>query len=472
VGRIVFSRFWNWLAGLFSRPREHYDPSADPFLELDLEEVRKGLRPTQQGEVNGSRDYPPSDARTPDSVEHAIMVFFSNELERCVKECELRLSSYNERLGGLRAATAVPDLQAIAERTAQDLTAVGDRGSNELFAEQRGVAGLTADLERFKKEHGLSRQPDYPESHVLHYGVLCGILVVEVFLNGMMLARGDRFGYLGGGTQALVIALLNVLAGFSTGKWCFPLFRYRDIAWRAVAAAGTSAYAAFAVLFNLAVGHYRDALANPFEPNAAAETLRTIAISPLQFADVQSYMLFALGIVFSIVAFVDGYKTDDPYPGYGKIARRLDRARDEFAAARRECMDELAATRDRGLTAVKEAATAVEVAHRQIGALLNRQQHIGQRFAAHREYLQRCFDSLLAEYRTENQRVRKSPPPEHFFVPITLKDYRLTEYAPPGVDSVALLTAIERAVGTITGAYASAVERLRSVEELSQVDPT
>jgi len=39
----MFSRFLTALLDLFRRPREHYDPSGDPFLELDLGDVRRQL---------------------------------------------------------------------------------------------------------------------------------------------------------------------------------------------------------------------------------------------------------------------------------------------------------------------------------------------------------------------------------------------------------------------------------------------
>ena len=35
-------------------------------------------------------------------------------------------------------------------------------------------------------------------------------------------------------------------------------------------------------------------------------------------ADAESWFLFALGIGFAVIAAIDAFAFDDPYPGYGK----------------------------------------------------------------------------------------------------------------------------------------------------------
>jgi hypothetical protein len=455
----VSKRIWRWLVATFSRPRDYYRPGADPFLEIDPDEVRKKLEPARRGEANGTADYPPSSATSLDQ----------NELERCVKECELRLSSYAERLMGLTAASAVPDLNALAAKTKQNLLAIGDRGANELYAERRRLAGLSADLERFKSEHRLIRQPLYPDSKWLHYGLLCVILGVEVVLNGTMLARGNELGFLGGGTQAFVLAAMNLTVAFAVGKWCLTQTQHKSRIRKSVGFVAIALYATAAVFFNLAVGHYRDALGDDDIDGPAAYALGTLQKSPLRLADLQSYALTCAGLTFAMIACLDGYRTDDPYPGYGKLARLVEEAQGEFAVERSECVAEAAEERDRGLGELRHVATSVDVGQRQFSELLNRQHHIVQRFVAHRDYVQSCLDAIVGEYRTANQRVRRTAAPTYFEMRPKLREYHFSEFKSDGLDSKSVRQAGEQATAIITSGYETAVARLQSVEAVSTV---
>lgn len=80
------------------------------------------------------------------------------------------------------------------------------------------------------------------------------------------------------------------------------------------------------LLIGFLVAHYRDALQIPLEelsPNQTAEriALQTFLENPFGLSDIYSWMLLLLTLVFGILACFDGYRFDDPYPGFSSIAK-------------------------------------------------------------------------------------------------------------------------------------------------------
>lgn len=463
----MLRRLLKKVAGIFKRPREHYAPSGDPFLELDVADVMRELRPRELGKENGARELPPHEANGPDHIERGFVAFFAKELERCVKECELRLTSYAERLRGLRAATAIPDLKAISDSTRRDLLSIADRGRNELFSVQKRLSELHTELRRFQNDNRLHREPRYPDSRWLHYGVLVLLLVVETVLNGAMLARGNDFGLIGGFAQALVLAVINVAVGFGSGRWALsnaqhlsPLRRSLGIAWIVV-------LITFSVGFNLSVGHFRDALGNINDPYPERSALTALSSHPFVLADMQSYALLVLGLLFSVIATADGYKIDDPYPGYGALARRVAQVEEDFIAERREYIDDMADLRNDSLRSIREIAQSIELAGRQSADLVNRQQLTGQRFRAHVDYLNRSLMAVVSEYRAADVAARATPAPAYFQQEMRLADTRLPDFGSWTVQEADLTAAISTANKAIAAAHDEAVVSLRSVEDLS-----
>ncbi|MGA7324983.1 MAG: hypothetical protein WBX25_10990, partial [Rhodomicrobium sp.] len=49
--------------------------------------------------------------------------------------------------------------------------------------------------------------------------------------------------------------------------------------------------------------------------------------APFTFDSFLSFFLFAIGLCCACIAALDGYKFDDPFPGYGKCQRRYAEAR-------------------------------------------------------------------------------------------------------------------------------------------------
>jgi hypothetical protein len=164
----------------------------------------------------------------------------------------------------------------------------------------------------------------YPDSPYSTYAFFIIAIIIESALNGVFFAEGSEAGLVGGIGTALVIAFFNVTIGGMIG--IFSL-RYKNHykQWKVLLGwGGVVIGTVISFIFNLLVAHYRTAMT--LDPdNAASKAMETFSEGILSISDVQSCLLFLLGVLFYFGAVYKGYKADDAYPGYGILARKRDK---------------------------------------------------------------------------------------------------------------------------------------------------
>ncbi len=243
-----------------------------------------------------------------------------------------------------------------------------------------------ADLENFKAENALRRDAHYPSSPLLAFGILSILVLLEAGINGVLFADSSDQGLFGGWLEALVLSIANVGAAFLFGRMVLPQLHRRGLIPRTGAVLLTLAGAAALIAVNLVGAHYRDFRAGvasletvlpatlrasaplggkkpPLAGKAAkAATAETSAApqgqiadsekakereaigklfgSPFAFDGFMSFFLFAIGLCGASIAAVDGYKFDDPFPGYGRRHRRYAAARAQSTQALRRILSQ------------------------------------------------------------------------------------------------------------------------------------
>ena len=256
------------------------------------------------------------------------------------------------------------------------------------------------------------------------FGVLSILFIVEAALNGGFLGEAHQFGLLGGYTEAISVAFLNVFTAFLIGWFLLPCLLHRSWIAKLVAAVILIPYFIFISVLNLGFAHYRDILVNTLSADAAQLVLQNLITDPLGITDVKSWMLFILAMVFWVIALFDGFRMDDPYPGYGPLGRRHEDAVNEYSSIKAELYDELASYRD-------ENADAMERAKRELGnsrseslAINTSRRKLHGGYVRHLKHLEQAGNELLTIYRHANSAARRSAdkgnPPRRFEEPWSL----------------------------------------------------
>ncbi|PWE17447.1 hypothetical protein DDZ18_07135 [Marinicauda salina] len=205
----------------------------------------------------------------------------------------------------------------------------------------RAAADYQAYLE-FRKDNKLTRVAQYPDSNIMHFSILAGLVLFEGLANAYFFSKGSDLGLLGGWIQAITVAFTNVIASFFLIG--FLGLRFLQNPTRpfsfAAAAVGVPIVVVLIGFLNFSAGHYRDLL----ELNAATLALGdtdvtgeilapvTRALSFQPFETLEALLLFILGITFAAIAAFKGATFDDRTVGYGAAQRRAKRSASYLAA--------------------------------------------------------------------------------------------------------------------------------------------
>ncbi len=282
------------------------------------------------------------------------------------------------------------DLQQVRFQRQKTLIANGPALANHLREERSRLA----DLERFRCENRISRDAHYPASPILGFGILSLLILLEACINGVLFADSSDRGLFGGWLEAMVLAITNVGVAFLVGYIVVPQVNRRAFLPKAGAILLAIAGFAALILVNLFGAHYRDFKAatarteltapvppaprreaslpisgqKPGQADAPAsraaqlsmsdaglkrfpaaeerskrsemEALRRVFQAPFELESFTSFFLLIIGLCAATIAAADGYKFDDPFPGYGKCCRRYAEARARSADALRRIMNQ------------------------------------------------------------------------------------------------------------------------------------
>jgi hypothetical protein len=282
------------------------------------------------------------------------------------------------------------DLQLLRFERCKVLVAHGPHLRGLVKAEK---AALT-DLNEFRARHGLTREPHYPASAILGIGLLLTLILIEAGINGVLFAGTSEQGLIGGWLEAFVLAVANVGVAFLLGRLVLPLFHMPGAFRKATAFVIAASGVAVVIAINLGGAHYRDFRARVGQAEIASMQTKTAAPShtivpipalpaakagqpsakpavrsepassspstakptpalptedaaiaralanPLQLDSFASFFLVIIGLCGAAIACFDGYRMDDPFPGYGRRHRRYAKAREETAAALRKVVAE------------------------------------------------------------------------------------------------------------------------------------
>ncbi|MFC4352286.1 hypothetical protein ACFOW6_12120 [Fodinicurvata halophila] len=417
---------------------------------------------------------PASDAENYDDVEREIISVIEREFDRSKEKYNDEMRGYSDRLSSIDLEEPVSSIKIISRDALSKIQANLSGGADKLFNSRYSLIGIRRELENFRSNNGLeNRNAHYPESRILHYGVLLLFLCIEAIMNGFFLGETHTFGLLGGFSEAVIIAIVNVSIGFIVGLFFLRQLFHRNIFRKLIGGLFCIAYFSGILLFNLAVAHYRDVLAGGNWEVAHLEVIPRLLSDPLAVSDIKSWLLFGVGVLFSIFALVDGLTVDDLYPNYGPLWREHKREGEDYAEVKDECMGDLEEVQVDAIERLEETREQWKQDRGEYERIINFQNRLHQSYIEHISALQRVGNELLGVYRKTNQKYRSTPSPTHFQDAWTLQAEIPAN--PPGVNqqkledaSKQLNAVLEEELDKIHQKYDEGVAVYKKIEELTE----
>lgn len=164
---------------------------------------------------------------------------------------------------------------------------------------------------------------------------------------------------------------------------------------------------------NLSFAHYRDVFALGLD-NPEERALSAMIETPFVLHDIKSWWLAGIGLIFAFVSLIDGFKWDDPYPGYGDVSRRRDVRREEYQDAKHVWLNALGERREQARAEVSEIRRDIDMMQGEIQQANLGRRHFTAAFFAHVSHLESAANQLLDVYRDANRDARNRPVPAYF----------------------------------------------------------
>ena len=413
------SGLWGWL-GIGTRDadqdRQLFDLEAsDPiFSPIDVKKLKQELRPESRGKQRGSEENPPSDTKGLDDVEQQIVTKIVDMASQANSILTSQEQAFQARISALNIQDPSSTIETCVTRAKGELATSRMDAEAELEILRHTKTENQDAHRKFCEDHGLERPASYPDSKLLPYAILLALLLVESLINANLLGEGHERGLIGGFVVAGTIAFVNVITIGGLGGFGLRRILHLDSRHRLAGLSAIILFAISAIVVNLMGAHLRASHINPDVDYAMAEAFRTFVQDPLDVGDVLSWLLAVIGITFAVLAAVDFYKMDDPYPGYGHVDRQLKTAEDDHARALKERIEELVQIRDKWFDKIEDAKEKLMSSNAIYREITNHRTHVRSAFKGHLADLERTANNLLTAYREGNRQMRSTPPPRHF----------------------------------------------------------
>ena len=464
------------IRALLTQPTHHYRPATTIFLDLNVDRIADEMHLAARGTERGAQNRPSSDAQTLDDVEHQVVERIEAHKQDSHTIYLDHLHTYDERVTALSFEERFATIQQAAPEAVGDFRAEATVGRDELFVLRRRLNETEIERERFRARHRIERPARLasPGKIVLKIGVLAILFIIEVMINGSFLAKANIGGLLGGAAQAVTCAALTILASFFWGMVLIRLINRRNYFLKLIGLLSFLAYLAFAIALNLTLSHLREIPPSvSVHGDVGQEVLHRLLSAPYALTDINSWVFFAIGFIFSLIAMADGLMYFDPYMGYAGLERRWIEATKQFAIARSELIERLRDIREDATQVMNEAARDLSVRRSEYDALLQGRGRLAQRFSQHQNQIEQAGRALLEIYREANRRARAMPAPDYFSKAYAMDRivYTSSEADPSARENLRKMIAetqelLSQQIKAIHEAFEGAVRTYREIDEL------
>lgn len=403
---------WQWIhGGIWSVQNKL---TADIGRPLDIERISKHLEVVKRAEEEGSRNLPPSGEDVPAGTQREIIAYFKN-LRQCaqqqVAETAEKSTRTLEQIHDSDALAKLRDIPAGCEN--KILRFVADfefRLSNAAEQEKNQKRHYDA----FREKNGLDRVAYYPGAAYLYYLVIPVLMVTIAFALASLVVSDA------GGNSSVSVAWIGMI---SAAVVIVP-FVFGNISLRSTNHVSEfknftgwiGVIVAIATIFGLAYYtdfHVAAVLANPDASNR--EVFDVMLAAPLDVvSSVGSWTIFGSVTLTGLLAMLLGYRSDDPYPGYGAAQRSYYRARDAGENVSSRLRNRINALVDEAEAEVASMAHGRKSMVRTYTRLVEKSQQNPSALNDYDNELEDACNIVLDRYRVINTAARQSNAPMSF----------------------------------------------------------
>jgi hypothetical protein len=401
------------IASLFQRFGSVYESTSNTFPQLDVDKLKLKLHLKEAALERGAKNLPPSDSEQFDDVELKIISYIEDEIRDGLEKYNEYLRAYEERINQLKAIGHIEHLDQIAGVTEGDLNTIVLESKFEIFTARDYVRRIEEYFEFFKKENKLNRPAFYPDSYLLNYAIILFMMLLETSFNAFFFTKGNELGWLGGISTALGPTIINFSLAYLLGDIGFRYLSHISNVKKLFGFLLSVTLPCIIISMNLGIAHWRDSMQLDIE-NSASTALQNFKNAPFALADIKSWIFMCIGCMFSLMATLKFWKSDDAYPHYGSVSRKRDDKVERYNEIIMDSTLSLETKRDDRLEELRESHNNVTSRYTQASTILIAKDKWNSLFINFLDHLENVGQVLISFYRSEDIGARSTPAPEYF----------------------------------------------------------
>lgn len=407
------------LIEVFKTPQHDLKLNTEIFGQFDADKVAKELNLEKVGAQKGEKNQPSAESQIPDEIETQIQERIEAAKSTANESAENQIHSYNERISNLDFEGHFSELRQAGPIAISDIDAQIQRGLNEMNTRRRKLLDVEKEFFHFRNSNGLEfRTAKVTSTTEAFVRVLIIMIMVvsETYFNGTYLAKGSTQGLIGGVFEAATFAILNI--GFSIILTNFVIRQIvrKNLLWRLVGLIGIFVWLGLVSGINLFLAHYREVATIIMQDvmGVGEDVIQNIINNPLGLQQAESWMLFAIGMLFAFITLVDVFTFSDIYPGYSKRQKKWDEEQEEYKEEFDLLIDELNEIKEDYNENLRQIGDALSSRQKELDTIQSGRNRLSSLYSAHHEQLQRAANSLFSYYYEANRAARTEPVPRRF----------------------------------------------------------
>jgi len=458
-----------------------FDRDKGTYTRLDTDAWLRKHHIREDGRERGERNFPPADQSEMDDIHIKTLAWVNRRGLQCKADVNHYLSDFVQQLNAYEDEEDITihghRVTEIANDARISFNRRVEHDKTKLTRFKTAIREGTDEYERFRKKAGLDRLPDYADRrNALLVILFCA--TVETVLNASLLMEVNPFGLLGSFMQMGLITAVNILVGALVIGYALRSHNLPSQTQKVSARLVMGVSIILIGTFNLLAGHFRDSMqavildgisADPFAM-LQNDVLPRIMNAPFGFDSFQSILLVLLGMIFFGIASWKGYRSDDPYPGYGRRDRQLSGIKDNYSNALKKAQDGIKKEHDEYISKLEDIRHDIEIKRSTRMDLCDRGARIVEQYPANLRQYQEDLNYLVAAYRTENQQARTEPSPPFFNEQLTVDQDILIppSFEPPDQMTLEVIARnIHEAITSTQKAYEDASSEYRTLEDIT-----
>ena len=276
-------------------------------------------------------------------------------------------------------------------------------------------------LEFFKKDNKRLEDADLTSNwtKALFVFSLIFFAAIEISTNTSLLMNAISGGVMGALSLAGVVALVNIFLSFLYGRYAISWMHHINQSIKLRGWLVTPFYVFLIFYINVAMGVTRTLSAQATQ-TFDQDGLQQVAVEAawpfdnLATNTLESNGLIILGLIFAIVAIIEGVKWDEIYPGFGKISRKAAASEKRFEELRDQVFDLLQSQQKAGNDQITRFKNKREEANKNWA---NNIDSVQKAFADYENWVKSLTvagQNLLQQYRSVNKVYRSPAVPRYF----------------------------------------------------------